>query len=103
MKCFLNDILSPGIEVDELGSKQEGHHPTETTQHHLDGADVVKVLQGLKHEHREIIDMAYYQGFTQQEIAERTSIPLGTVKSRINRGRIDLAKILRRMKVVETL
>lgn len=37
---------------------------------------------------------------TYQEIVEMLQIPEGTVKSRINRGRIELAKILRRMRVV---
>lgn len=37
---------------------------------------------------------------TYQEIVEALGIPEGTVKSRINRGRIELAKILRRMRVV---
>jgi len=37
---------------------------------------------------------------TYQEIVEVLQIPEGTVKSRINRGRIELAKILRRMRVV---
>lgn len=35
-----------------------------------------------------------------QEIVDLLKIPEGTVKSRINRGRIELAKILRRMKVI---
>ena len=37
---------------------------------------------------------------TYKEIVEVLDIPEGTVKSRINRGRIELAKILRRMRVV---
>jgi RNA polymerase sigma-70 factor, ECF subfamily len=37
---------------------------------------------------------------TYQEIVDVLKIPDGTVKSRINRGRIELAKILRRMRVV---
>ena len=41
-----------------------------------------RVLHGMPAELREQIDMAYYQGYTQQEIAERTGLPLGTVKSR---------------------
>ena len=71
------------------------HLAADTTQDTLDGADVVKVLQGLKPEHREIIDMAYYQGFTQQEIAERTSIPLGTVKSRTRAALTELRTLLK--------
>ena len=37
---------------------------------------------------------------TYQEIVDVLKIPEGTVKSRINRGRIELAKILKRMRVV---
>jgi RNA polymerase sigma-70 factor, ECF subfamily len=37
---------------------------------------------------------------TYQEIVDLLQIPEGTVKSRINRGRIELAKILRRMRIV---
>jgi RNA polymerase sigma-70 factor (ECF subfamily) len=40
------------------------------------------VIRKLKPEHQEMIDMAYYQGWSQQEIADRTGLPLGTVKSR---------------------
>lgn len=44
---------------------------------------------------RDIEEMSY------QEIASHLEIPEGTVKSRINRGRIELAKRLREMKVME--
>ncbi len=43
---------------------------------------------------RDIEEMSY------QEIVDVLKIPEGTVKSRINRGRIELAKILRRMRIV---
>ncbi len=44
---------------------------------------------------RDIEELSY------QEIVELLNIPEGTVKSRINRGRIELAKILRRMRIVK--
>jgi RNA polymerase sigma-70 factor (ECF subfamily) len=43
---------------------------------------------------RDIEELSY------QEIVDALQIPEGTVKSRINRGRIELAKILKRMRVV---
>lgn len=71
------------------------HLATEATQDQLDGADMVKVLNGLKPEHRELIDMAYYQGYSQQEIADRTKIPLGTVKSRTRAALTELRTLLK--------
>jgi RNA polymerase sigma factor (sigma-70 family) len=41
------------------------------------------VLTKLKEEHRVLIDMSYYQGYTHDEIAKILDIPLGTVKTRI--------------------
>ncbi len=46
---------------------------------------------------RDIEELSY------QEIVDLLKIPEGTVKSRINRGRIELAKILRRMRIVEMM
>ena len=39
-------------------------------------------LDRLTPEHRQVIRLAHFQGLTLREIAERTGIPLGTVKSR---------------------
>lgn len=53
------------------------------------------VLSLLKPEHQEVIDMAYYQGWSQQEIAERTGLPLGTVKSRTRAALLSLKEALK--------
>lgn len=55
---------------------------SDETRQGLDHIGVDRVLRKMSVEHRELIDMAYYQGYTQQEIAERTGLALGTVKSR---------------------
>lgn len=41
-----------------------------------------EALRSLSAEHREVLLLAYYGGYTQREIADMTGLPLGTVKSR---------------------
>ena len=51
------------------------------------------VLQ-LSNEQRQAIEMAFFGGLTQNEIAHRLDEPLGTVKARIRRGMIKLKDII---------
>lgn len=51
-------------------------------------------LQAISPELKEAVILRDLEGLTYQEIAELLNIPEGTVKSRINRGRIELAKLL---------
>ena len=48
-----------------------------------DDVGLKKILTRLKEEHRVLIDLSYFQGFTHEEIAKALDIPLGTVKTRI--------------------
>ncbi len=53
----------------------------EDRSHHLSRA-----LERLTDQQRQLIDLAFFQGFTHHEISLSTSIPLGTVKTRIRAG-----------------
>ena len=57
-------------------------------------------LQKLSPELREAVILRDLQEMEYREIANSLSVPEGTVKSRLNRGRAELAKILRRQKVM---
>lgn len=41
-----------------------------------------RALEGLGTAHREVIELAYFQGLSQREISQQTGVPLGTVKTR---------------------
>lgn len=55
---------------------------------------VTQALATLPERPRSIVELAYFEDLTQQEIADRTGIPLGTVKSDIRRGLARLRRYL---------
>jgi len=55
---------------------------------------VTEALATLPDRSREIVQLAFYQQLTHEQIAEQTSVPLGTVKSDIRRG---LARLRRHL------
>ena len=52
-------------------------------------------LRGLQGDRRRPILMAFYQGFTYEQIAETLAVPLGTIKSRVRTGLKGLQECLR--------
>ncbi|MDX3397655.1 sigma-70 family RNA polymerase sigma factor [Streptomyces sp. ME01-18h] len=52
----------------------------------LDRVLLVEALSRLPQAQRDVLCMAFYEDLTQAQIAERTGVPLGTVKSHARRG-----------------
>lgn len=56
--------------------------------------DLERALEGLPEPYRITVVLADVQGFTYEEIAEITDTPIGTVRSRLSRGRARLKELL---------
>ena len=55
---------------------------------------VRQAMQKLPDPHREVLELAYFAGFSQSELAERLSLPIGTVKSRTFAAMTSLRRLL---------
>jgi len=51
-------------------------------------------LEAMPSPQRSALEMAYFEGLTHVEIAEKTGEPLGTIKTRIRAGLVSLRKVL---------
>jgi RNA polymerase sigma factor (sigma-70 family) len=60
-----------------------------------DAIGLHKLLAKLKEEHRVLIELAYFKGYTHEEIAEIEGLPLGTVKTRIRNALMQLRNYMK--------
>ena len=83
-----------------LEESQAGMARTEGMLASREAGEVLQVALGkLSPELRETVILRDLEELEYREIAEVLNVPEGTVKSRLNRGRAELARILRRQKV----
>jgi RNA polymerase sigma-70 factor, ECF subfamily len=82
---FRHETASPEEQERELPTSEQDD-PALTAELSDQRRLIIAALTQIPAEQREIIELAYFGGLTQQEIAERLSQPLGTVKTRIRLG-----------------
>ncbi len=86
-----NKINSKNLTSDNIVNEIDKQHSNSTNYDYI---GLKNVLSGLKEEHQTIIDMAYYKGYTQDEIATQLKMPLGTVKTKVRQAIIILRGII---------
>jgi RNA polymerase sigma-70 factor (ECF subfamily) len=60
----------------------------------LEGEWARKLLTELPDQQREVLELAFWGGYTQSELADRLGVPLGTVKSRMFNGMARLRQLM---------
>lgn len=86
LKIKKKQLYLPGDEVIEALSKPVVAHYDELWD----------VLQQMKEEYRLAVVLFYYGGLSLRDISDVLDIPVGTVKSRLNRGKAELREELER-------
>ena len=82
------------ISLDQIAVEPTFQDAWQEVDLRLDSEIVKSAIQALPSGQRDAIMLAYYGGYTQQEVSEQTGLPLGTVKSRMRLGMQKLKSIL---------
>lgn len=72
-------------------------HPEEELLQTVVHGDVDRALKALPLAHREVVVLADLEGLSYKEIAQVVDCPIGTVMSRLSRGRAHLRQLLSRL------
>jgi RNA polymerase sigma-70 factor (ECF subfamily) len=85
-------LVDREISLEEMASGRfDPHRSLEASDHKQ---LLSRALQSLPAKLREAVVLRDIHGLTYQEIVDRLGLPEGTVKSRINRGRLELGRVL---------
>ena len=94
--------IARNASIDMLRSKnyqrsQQNRELTETvyekggsTSTNVEQIGLRKLVNSLKEDYRILLELAYFEGLTQDEISKMLNMPLGTVKTRMRTGMMKL-------------
>jgi RNA polymerase sigma-70 factor, ECF subfamily len=92
---FFTELRKRKHEVEDADEEQaERMCELPRQQIHMEFADFKKAFASLGADHKEALLLVGAEGFSYVEAAEIIGVPVGTVKSRVNRARAVLAKLL---------
>jgi len=94
----IDTLRSKGYKKQQKISKDENsvsnYQDKNYSSEKFDTIGLHKQVANLKPEQKSIIDLAYFNGYTQEEISKEMGIPLGTVKTRMRSAIMELRKML---------
>ncbi|MFQ5570839.1 MAG: RNA polymerase sigma factor [Rhodothermales bacterium] len=94
-KLFSLQSINREDEAYEVEIPDETFSPDRHTENTLQDHYIQEALKQLPEEFREVVVLRDVQQLAYEEIAQITGLPMGTVKSRINRGRTKLQRLLK--------
>lgn len=93
-KALLTKTLDDPENTELLSLADDSYIPEEVFEKKQLKQDLFEALESLPEEQRVLIEMKDVNGFSYEEILAITGLKEGTLKSRLNRGRLSMKKIL---------
>ncbi len=94
----IDTLRSKGYKKQQKISQDEnsvsGYKDSGNGADRFDTMGLRKQVSSLKPDQKIIIDLAYFSGYTQEEISKEMGIPLGTVKTRMRTAIMELRKMI---------
>ncbi len=90
-RARLRDEVEQETDIQDSMARRDSSDEVDSLEK---GKIIRDAVMQLSREQREAIEMAYFGGLTQNEIATRLDQPLGTVKARIRRGMMRLKDLV---------
>jgi len=83
-------VWQKGVELSTFvnGSNSESH----SEEFNVNQIGLRRMVNQLDMKYQKVIELVYFQGFTQKEVMEHLGIPLGTVKTRLRLGLKEMRK-----------
>jgi len=102
---MLNVARNASIDAIRSKNYQQSQQNRELTENVIDESGSIetntdkiglrKIVQKLKQDYRVLVNLAYFEGYTQDEISKMLNIPLGTVKTRLRSALIQLKEVIK--------
>lgn len=97
--CWIDTVRARGravrVMAPEEAGEHVGHDPTAQMDAKIDLERLMRTMEKLPPEQREVVALVLIEGFGYRETAELLDLPIGTISSRLVRGRTALLALVK--------